>query len=166
MNVYIFPGLAGTAKEKLGAAQTANKIITIVESYFETSMDILKGKYRGHTNVKARSAICYLLREHVNTPYKQIGAMFNRDHTTMLNAMKFADQALFQEDTEFIECVNLVNNYLNNNFTGDEIDNKIVELNEQQKFIIKQEKEERRKRRKETLTEHEKILADVLSRPL
>ena len=166
MNVYIFPGLAGTAREKLDAEQTRNKIITMVESYFQTNMNILKGKYRGHTNVKARAVICYLLREHVRTPYKEIGKMFRRDHTTMLNAMKFADNAIFQGDTEFTECVNLVNNYLNNNFTDDHIDNQPIELNEQQKQVLREEEEKGRKRREESLTEHEKILQDVLSRPL
>lgn len=62
------------------------KIILCVTNYFKIPFEELKTKSRRRENVYARQFIMYFLSTATRVSLKNIGAMFNRDHTTVLYA--------------------------------------------------------------------------------
>ncbi len=71
-----------------GRAVTPNAILLAVARYYGLNADQLKGRSRHKQVVGPRQLAMYLLREdaHLSTP--DIGRLLDRDHTTVLHALK------------------------------------------------------------------------------
>ena len=71
-----------------GRSVTPAAIQTAVARYYGVNADELKGKSRQKQIVGPRQIAMYLMREdaHLSTP--EIGRVLNRDHTTVLHALK------------------------------------------------------------------------------
>jgi chromosomal replication initiator protein len=71
-----------------GRSVTPTAILFAVGRYYGVNSDELKGRARHKQIVGPRQIAMYLLREdaHLSTP--DIGRLMNRDHTTVLHALK------------------------------------------------------------------------------
>jgi chromosomal replication initiator protein len=71
-----------------GRGATPAALLTAVARYYDVAVDELKGKSRNKHVVVPRQLAMFLLREdaHLSTP--EIGRLLNRDHTTVLHALK------------------------------------------------------------------------------
>jgi len=71
-----------------GRRATPNALLTAVARYFDVDVESLKGRSRHKQVVVPRQVAMYLLREdaHLSTP--EVGRLLNRDHTTVLHALK------------------------------------------------------------------------------
>lgn len=59
-------------------------IINGVCNALNVDYESLKSKNRSNENAEARFIIFQLLREHIPLKFKAIGALFNRDHSTVM----------------------------------------------------------------------------------
>lgn len=67
----------------------ANKIISVVADYYSVSNEQIKGKGRKAQITLARHIAIYLIRELLDIPYVEIGALFsNRDHSTIIYSIE------------------------------------------------------------------------------
>ena len=89
--------------------QKTQEIITAVCENFQVSFETIQSKSQCHTNVMARAFIYKLIREHYqnNVSLKDIGAIFCRDHATVMNGLeKCADlcdtNRLYRDKMEYI----------------------------------------------------------------
>ncbi len=92
---------------------TVEKIIDEVSrSYGITSADIRSGK-RDSAISNARQSAMYIIREITNLPMKNIGAEFNRDHSTVVYALKECEKKMKsnRQEREIIE--DIINNLKN-----------------------------------------------------
>ena len=71
-----------------GRGATPAALLTAVARYFDVEVEALKGKSRNKQVVVPRQIAMYVLREdaHLSTP--EVGRVLNRDHTTVLHALK------------------------------------------------------------------------------
>ena len=70
--------------------QKTQEIITAVCENFKVSFDTLQSSSRYHNHVMARAFVYKLIREHYqnNVSLKDIGAIFYRDHATVMNGLE------------------------------------------------------------------------------
>ncbi|MBQ8380293.1 MAG: chromosomal replication initiator protein DnaA [Clostridia bacterium] len=61
-----------------------DKIIATVSSYYGVSVEELKSKKKTDTVANARHVAIYIIRKLTEKSYKEIGAIFSRDHTTVM----------------------------------------------------------------------------------
>ena len=61
-----------------------DKIISTVSSYYGVSVEELKSKKKTDTVANARHVAIYIIRKLTEKSYKEIGAIFSRDHTTVM----------------------------------------------------------------------------------
>ncbi len=66
------------------------EIITAVCENFQVSLETLQTSTRYHNHVMARAFVYKLIRDHYqnNVSLKDIGAIFNRDHATVMNGLE------------------------------------------------------------------------------
>lgn len=64
----------------------AEKIMSVVSARYGTTKDELRGKSKKREIVEARHVCAYLIRELTGYSLNQIGALLNRDHTTIMNS--------------------------------------------------------------------------------
>lgn len=97
----------------------ADIIISQVCKYFNTSPDKIKSKKRSMDLVLPRHIAMYLIRK--NTPYAllNIGKLFYRDHTTVINAVKQIDNYYDTRNRMVIKAIDSIstNLKLNNDFS-------------------------------------------------
>jgi chromosomal replication initiator protein len=67
---------------------TPNALLTAVARYFDVGVDELKGRSRNKQVVVPRQIAMYLLREDARMSTPEVGRLLNRDHTTVLHALK------------------------------------------------------------------------------
>lgn len=65
-----------------------SEIATEVCKKHEVSMDCLKGNRRNRPEVRARQEFCWRARRETNKSLPQIGMFINRDHSTVVYAVK------------------------------------------------------------------------------
>lgn len=93
---------------------TTAVIIDEVEKYYHLPKGSLVTKKRSNDVAYPRHIAMYLAREVLNESYPQIGEEFNRDHSTVMNAVKKVSANL-SGDTELAEKIQeLVNNIRKN----------------------------------------------------
>lgn len=81
----------GDSKSKV----SAQKILNIVSSYYNLSINQITGKIKTAQIVTARHIAIYLIRNMLDVSLKQIGEMFsNRDHSTIMHSIKYVDDML------------------------------------------------------------------------
>ncbi|MEE3928266.1 DnaA/Hda family protein [Mycoplasmopsis ciconiae] len=70
---------------------TPEMVIETISKYYKISKKEILGKSRKKEIVLSRHIAIVLLRNHLNMTLTQIGTFFNRDHTTILSALKKID---------------------------------------------------------------------------
>lgn len=73
------------------------KIITFVCELYRVDEVQLKSTSRRQPLTEARQVAMFLLRQLVNMSYKQIGATFERDHTTVMHAYQKIEPRIMKE---------------------------------------------------------------------
>lgn len=77
--------------------ETADRIISAVSKKYNVSTDDLKSKAKTKEVVEARHIAVYLIRKVVRLPLKQIGGIFNRDHSTIMNSVNVVDARIMSD---------------------------------------------------------------------
>ena len=91
---------------------TAGLIIAQTAAYFGLSIEELTGPSRGRHLVMARQIAMYLCRELTDLSLPKIGQQFgNRDHTTVLHAIRKIEQ-LMNDDNQLREEIELLKRLL------------------------------------------------------
>lgn len=98
MNYQIIPGLKYRLKTK--AREGADRVFGIIQCYFGISEKTLIDKGRPRNVVYPRFIAMFFLHQYYGLTFTRIGEMFNRDHTTVMNAVKVA-RDLVETDDEF-----------------------------------------------------------------
>jgi chromosomal replication initiator protein len=68
------------------------------EQFGVTPKDV-KGRKRIARHVEPRKVAMFLSRKYTSASYPELGAFFERDHTTILSAVSSIDRALRSDDT-------------------------------------------------------------------
>ena len=68
--------------------QEAQRIIEVVCHYYEYSYKDLVGKYRAPALVIARHIAIQFIKSKTDLSLKEIGKLFDRDHTTIIHALR------------------------------------------------------------------------------
>ncbi len=67
-------------------AQTSDKILSKIAQKYDISVEDIKGSKRSRDIAMPRHIAIYLIREMTNMSFPQLGKLFGRDHTTILNS--------------------------------------------------------------------------------
>ncbi len=67
---------------------TTDLIINVICNYFQVTREELSSKSRKRSITVPRNISMYLSRKYTNSSLKEIGEYFNRDHSTVLNAIR------------------------------------------------------------------------------
>ena len=95
LTYYVIPGL----KMKKVRFQ---RVIMAVAECFDISTRLMMSKSRQRELVLARNMCMYIMKTYFNMTLKETGKAFNRDHTTVIHAIK-----MFQQDREVNEQYDL-----------------------------------------------------------
>lgn len=105
---YAAPGiLANKTLEK-------EAIIMCVCEYFDISEESLKGISRQTKFTFPRFICMYLLKREINTDFRSLGKMFNRDHTTVINAVQKIEDFISINDQKTKVALNEIRSYFFN----------------------------------------------------
>lgn len=97
MNYMCVPGIKEKYREECAPVITPEKIIVTVCNHFTLPVAQVKSKSREQELVYARHIIFYLLRKYASMTLKSAGALFNRDHTTVIHSVETLNNLM---DTE------------------------------------------------------------------
>lgn len=89
---YIYAGLSKIKNQKILIDQ--NIIINIILDFFDIKSDKLFGASRKAEYVRARCICFYVLRKHTTMSLKGIGRLFNKDHSTIIYAIRRVEDDL------------------------------------------------------------------------
>ncbi|MDA1079634.1 MAG: chromosomal replication initiator protein DnaA [bacterium] len=96
------------AEQHLSQRTSPSEVIKTVATHFSVKQIAIKGKSRVKNLVTARHIAMYLLKQELSLPLVEIGRWFaNRDHTSVLHAVKKIEQELLydqqlQQEVSFI----------------------------------------------------------------
>jgi len=91
MTYFAAPGLKNSIFYNINAQnqkELKKIIIEIVCKYFSLTFDDVTSSSRKHNTLIARYIIMYFMYNKLQFTKSQIGRIFNRDHTTVINALK------------------------------------------------------------------------------
>lgn len=118
MNPYIVPGLA---KDDLFSFQI-NKMIQIICTHCGVSVDTLKLNGRTKEVVKARHLCFYFMKHKPKMTLAMIARFFNKDHTTVLSAIRKINGFIKINDDDTIKSLKEVNELLGKSSISKTID--------------------------------------------
>lgn len=102
MSPYIVPGVKiaeQLPKPKGGEAEElAIKIMTVISEFYDVSFKELRSKSRKRQHVSCRQLIMWTIRKKTNMSLKDVGELFNRDHTTVIHSTETIENLLFVDD--------------------------------------------------------------------
>ncbi len=75
----------------------AEKIMSVVSARYGASKDELRGKSKKKEIVEARHVCAYLIRDLTGFSLNQIGALLNRDHTTIMNSCEVTKKQIMND---------------------------------------------------------------------
>ncbi len=81
-------------KKQNSATDTVEKIVAAVSAKYKVSKDEICGKKRNANIVMARHICIYIIRELTDLSQSAIGNYFDRDHTTVLNSIRFIENEM------------------------------------------------------------------------
>ena len=96
LTYYVIPGL----KMKKVRFQ---RIMMSVADAMQVSTRLMMTKSRQRELVQARNMCMYIMQTYFNMTLKEIGKVFNRDHTTVIHGIK-----MFKQDREVLEAYNTI----------------------------------------------------------
>ena len=86
-------------KNEGNAVPTPSIIITQVCKFYSVEESTIRGTLKSKGVTEARQVACYLIRKMTNLSLPDIGKEFNRDHTTILYAIRKVEMALKKGDS-------------------------------------------------------------------
>jgi chromosomal replication initiation ATPase DnaA len=94
---YTMPGIRkGDIQISFGSRRAEQIKARVLERYAYSWQDV-SGKARYRDLVFVRHLIMYLLRKKTSMSLNEIGRMFNRDHSSVINAMDCIEKYLFND---------------------------------------------------------------------
>jgi chromosomal replication initiator protein len=91
-------------RPEMSDSERAKRCIQLASMFFSVTEDDICGKSRTAGIKNARNVAVYLIRQTTSMSLKQIGEMFGRDHTTILNSIEFVDKEM-AADRDFADRV-------------------------------------------------------------
>jgi chromosomal replication initiator protein len=88
-------------KEKL----TANKIVDLVAHYYGLKPTDLLGKSQMREVMIPRQLAMMLSRRHLGLPYTKIGALFTRDHSTVMSSIRAIEKREEEKESELLSAI-------------------------------------------------------------
>ena len=88
------------------------KIIELVEKFTKVSEKQMKGKDRYFGTVLARHVSMWFINKVCHETLTETGKMFNRDHTSVINAVKNVTNMAEAENTKYVKLIEQINNEL------------------------------------------------------
>ena len=104
---YAYPGLC-----KLREEITLNELLNLVCDYFKITPVEICDKARNSLLVEARSYFYFTARNHTDSTLKEIGAIINKDHSSVIHLLqKFQSELSIYSETKeqyrkFLETIN------------------------------------------------------------
>jgi chromosomal replication initiation ATPase DnaA len=90
------------------------EMLKLVASVTNVFADDIVSHKRNREMVTARALFSYMCRVHLDQPFKRIGVMLNRDHSTIIHLCNNYEDYLrmnYKQETQFYnECINRINN--------------------------------------------------------
>lgn len=102
-------------KEKSDIVPTADIIIEEVCNFYNLDPPLLRGQSRSKDISLARQIAMYQIRRMTNLSLKEIGKEFNRDHSTVLNALNRVE-GLVKTDPEKAEIIKDITTNINSRY--------------------------------------------------
>lgn len=99
-------------REEQSTAITSDKILHHVAEHYGIKIIDLLGKAQSRDCSLPRQLAVYLCRQLLKMPYKQIGDLFSRDHSTIITSVKLVKKHLDTENRDVISALRQVQNAL------------------------------------------------------
>lgn len=97
--------LAEKALAKRSEVLAPDRVLCAVAASSGVSVSAILGSSKRADIVLARQVAMWLVRDRTDWSYPQIGAMFDRDHTTVMHAVRKIDNALRTRDAAVVDIV-------------------------------------------------------------
>lgn len=93
MNYYVFPGIEKKVQRRylLG---NIDHIINVVCEMFNVDVEDVKSRSRKRNFTEPRQIAIYFIRQKTNLSLKKIGAIFSRDHSTVINSIEVVTDSI------------------------------------------------------------------------
>ena len=91
---------------------TPNIILDVVAEYFNVSKDDIISKKRSSEFTLPRHVFMYLCKEMTDTTLKAIGALLERDHTTVIHGVEKIKEEI-ENSSEMKDTINVIKNRIN-----------------------------------------------------
>ena len=100
--------LVDLIEEEKAKAISADRIIERVAEHYSIPLDELLGKSQARECVSCRQLAMYLCREHLKMPYMRIGDLFQRDHSTVISAIRQAEKQLSKPGSDLLSAYSTI----------------------------------------------------------
>jgi chromosomal replication initiator protein len=112
MNYIVVPGLQNRKKLSDSVRYVkSEEIIKAVEEHFSLTLSELKKKSRRMKVAYPRQVLMYFLYNHSLIGCVEIGRMFNKHHTTVLNANKSIQNFIDTEENRKAEIIQIMSRF-------------------------------------------------------
>jgi chromosomal replication initiator protein len=98
MTYFNYPGLKDRQNIVLKTGIEPEHIVKVVCNHFELPVDRIFDSNRKREYVYGRHVICYFLLRYTKMNKSRIGEFINRDHTTVINALRVLHDLMYTED--------------------------------------------------------------------
>jgi ATPase involved in DNA replication initiation len=105
--------LADLIEKEKKSETTAPKIMETVAAFYGLSPEDLVGKSQSRDVALPRQVALYLCRIELKLPYLKIGALFGRDHSTVMTSVKQIEKKIKEEEKELISALAEIRQKLN-----------------------------------------------------
>ena len=102
-------------KSEGNALPTAGLIIRQVCKFYGIDESVIRGTLKNKGTAEARQVAIYLIRQLTNLSLPDIGKEFNRDHSTILHAIRKIEIAVKGNDTQMQENIRDITANINSN---------------------------------------------------
>ncbi len=100
--------LADLIDDEKAKAMTFERILATVSDYYSLSPDELIGKSQSRNALLPRQLAMYLSRTLLKAPYMQIGDIFQRDHSTVMSAIRQAEKQMNTPGSDMAQGYNAI----------------------------------------------------------
>lgn len=90
--------LADLMKKEKRSLLTPERVLETVAEDYEIAIDEILGKAQNREVVTPRKVAMHLCRTCLRMPFKQIGKVFSRDHSTVMSSVRWVDEALGRKE--------------------------------------------------------------------
>lgn len=102
--------LADLIRKEQANSLTPEKILKSLAAHFGITADDILGKGQAKEFAFPRQIGMYLCRKKLKLPYQKIGALFGRDHSTVMASVKQIQQGIERKETGILEAVKTASN--------------------------------------------------------